>query len=527
MKRIIAGGIALMGILLTVNAQTMKPLTPDERRIIVDKGTEAPFTGKYYKHSERGLYRCRQCGAPLYRSEDKFDAGCGWPAFDDEIAGAVRRTPDADGRRTEITCARCGAHLGHVFTGERFTDKNTRHCVNSLSLDFVPAAEPSDRTSSEAAATTETAIFAGGCFWGVEYLLEQQPGVLSVEAGYTGGRTDRPTYEEVCSHTTGHAEAVRVTFDTSKVSYETLARLFFEIHDPTQIDRQGPDIGRNLSPGLLPPPGNAPLLPRLHPPLLRSPRYFQRVSSGRPPCHTVKKRDDMENLNTTPLPRIGDKAPSFEAVTTQGPIRFPEDYAGRWIILFSHPSDFTPVCTSEFMTFAARSDEFEALNCQLVGLSVDGLYSHIAWLRTIRDKIVYRGMQHVEVRFPLIADLRMKVANLYGMIQPGESSTSAVRAVFFIDPDATIRAVIYYPLALGRNFDEIKRVLVGLQTVDRFNVALPADWHPGDEAIVPTASSSAAAEERMTRPDEGTQCYDWFFCTRPLPQEELEEVPVQ
>lgn len=175
----------------------------------------------------------------------------------------------------------------------------------------------------------------------------------------------------------------------------------------------------------------------------------------------------MENLNTTPLPRIGDKAPSFEAVTTQGPIRFPEDYAGRWIILFSHPSDFTPVCTSEFMTFAARSDEFEALNCQLVGLSVDGLYSHIAWLRTIRDKIVYRGMQHVEVRFPLIADLRMKVANLYGMIQPGESSTSAVRAVFFIDPDATIRAVIYYPLALGRNFDEIKRVLVGLQTVGR------------------------------------------------------------
>ena len=243
MKRIIAGGIALMGILLTVNAQTMKPLTPDERRIIVDKGTEAPFTGKYYKHSERGLYRCRQCGAPLYRSEDKFDAGCGWPAFDDEIAGAVRRTPDADGRRTEITCARCGAHLGHVFTGERFTDKNTRHCVNSLSLDFVPAAESSDRTSSEAAATTETAIFAGGCFWGVEYMLGKVDGVKSIRSGYIGGHTENPTYEQVCSHKTGHAEAVEVEFDPSKVSYETLARLFFEIHDPTQLDGQGPDLG--------------------------------------------------------------------------------------------------------------------------------------------------------------------------------------------------------------------------------------------------------------------------------------------
>ena len=192
----------------------------------------------------------------------------------------------------------------------------------------------------------------------------------------------------------------------------------------------------------------------------------------------------MENLNTTPLPRIGDKAPSFEAVTTQGPIRFPEDYAGRWIILFSHPSDFTPVCTSEFMTFAARSDEFEALNCQLVGLSVDGLYSHIAWLRTIRDKIVYRGMQHVEVRFPLIADLRMKVANLYGMIQPGESSTSAVRAVFFIAPDATIRAVIYYPLALGRNFDEISdRLDQIITTVRSKDTSLERSLDLFDEAI--------------------------------------------
>lgn len=226
--------------------------------------------------------------------------------------------------------------------------------------------------------------------------------------------------------------------------------------------------------------------------------------------------------NTVSMPRIGDKAPSFTAKTTQGTINFPEDYAGKWKILFSHPADFTPVCTSEFMTFASLQKEFDALNCQLVGLSVDGLYSHIAWLRTIKDKIDYKGMKNVEVTFPLIEDITMDIAKKYGMIQPNENSTQAVRAVFFIDPEGVIRTIIYYPLSLGRNFDELKRVLVGLQTVDKFGVALPADWRPGDEVIVPTAGSCGVAKQRMESKEEDMHCYDWFFCTRKLSKEAVE-----
>ena len=225
----------------------------------------------------------------------------------------------------------------------------------------------------------------------------------------------------------------------------------------------------------------------------------------------------MEETTIKSLPRIGEKAPSFKAVTTQGPIDFPGQYEGSWVILFSHPADFTPVCTSEFMTFASLEKEFEALNCKLVGLSVDGLYSHIAWLRTIKDKIVYNGMKDVEVKFPLIEDITMEVAKAYGMIQPGESNTKAVRAVFVIDPKAMIRAMIYYPLSLGRNFDELIRVVQALKTADEFSIATPADWRPGDDVIIPPAGSCGVAKERMESKD--ITCYDWFFCTKKLDKE--------
>jgi len=242
-------GIAILGLTLAALAiqqgdkkMTYRQLTPEEKHVIVDKGTEMPFTGEYLNNHEPGTYLCKRCGASLYRSSDKFDSECGWPSFDDEIPGAVKRVTDPDGMRTEIICANCGAHLGHVFTGEGLTDKNIRHCVNSISLLFVPTAK-SDPNDPNKPIPMQKAYFAGGCFWGVDYWLRTLPGVVSVTAGYMGGTTKHPTYEQVCSGKTGHAETVEVVFDPAKTSYEDLAKLFFEIHDPTQLNRQGPDVG--------------------------------------------------------------------------------------------------------------------------------------------------------------------------------------------------------------------------------------------------------------------------------------------
>ncbi len=233
MKHLILSSIlTLMSNSIIMAQNSKKELTADEKRIIIDKGTEAPFSGKYYNFDKKGIYVCKQCGNPLFKSSDKFSSNCGWPGFDDEIEDAVKWTPDADGVRTEIICAKCNGHLGHVFLNEGVTQKNTRHCVNSISLYFIPVKE-----------NREIAIFAGGCFWGVEYLMEKQKGVISAESGYIGGSIKNPTYEIVSSKASGHAEAVQVIFDPSLTNYEILAKFFFEIHDPTQFNRQGPDIG--------------------------------------------------------------------------------------------------------------------------------------------------------------------------------------------------------------------------------------------------------------------------------------------
>jgi len=217
-------------------------LTPEEEAVILHKSTERPFTGEYVNNHVSGVYICRQCDAPLYRSTDKFDSNCGWPSFDDEIPGAVKRVPDADGHRTEIICANCGGHLGHVFNGEGFTVKNTRHCVNSISLKFIPDSVAELQTKGNEA-VTDTAYFASGCFWGTEYHFMKAKGVVETTVGYMGGHLLNPTYKDVCSGLTGHAETVEVIYDKNLTSYDDLVKLYFETHDFEQIGGQGPDLG--------------------------------------------------------------------------------------------------------------------------------------------------------------------------------------------------------------------------------------------------------------------------------------------
>jgi len=228
------------------NMTEFNDLTDEERYIIEDKGTEAPYSGKYWDFNEVGKYNCKRCGAHLFNSNTKFSASCGWPSFDESIAGSVLKVPDSDGVRTEILCAKCGGHLGHVFYGEGFTDKNTRYCVNSLSLDFENHDFHADHNHDDDVyqVTEANAYFAGGCFWGVEHYLEQLDGVKSVVSGFMGGHVKNPTYEQVVYTDTGHAETVEVIYDPSKISFEELTKYFFEIHDPTQLNRQGPDVGK-------------------------------------------------------------------------------------------------------------------------------------------------------------------------------------------------------------------------------------------------------------------------------------------
>lgn len=214
------------------------------------------------------------------------------------------------------------------------------------------------------------------------------------------------------------------------------------------------------------------------------------------------------------LPLINDPAPAFRAKTTMGELNFPEDYKGKWVILFSHPADFTPVCTTEFMTFATMQEEFRELNTELIGLSIDSLYAHIAWLRTIKEKIEFNGMKDVEVNFPVIEDLKMEVSKKFGMVQPNASSTQAVRAVFIMDPDARVRAILYYPLSTGRNMDEIKRMVIAMQKADKEQIATPANWRPGDDVIIPPPGSCGTAKDRVESQKDDQYCLDWFMCFR-------------
>ncbi|WP_027186067.1 peroxiredoxin [Desulfovibrio inopinatus] len=212
-------------------------------------------------------------------------------------------------------------------------------------------------------------------------------------------------------------------------------------------------------------------------------------------------------IQSSPMPRIGDLAPQFAAETTQGLLHL-EDFKGTWVVMFSHPADFTPVCTTEFIAFAKAHSQFQKMGCELLGLSIDSIFSHIAWTKNIEKTFGQK------ITFPIIADQARSVAMLYGMIMPGESKTETSRCVFVIDDKQVIRAIIYYPLTTGRNVDEILRLVTALKTTDEHGVATPANWKPGDEVIVPPPRTQDAADDQLGNTD--TQCLDWYFCKKTL-----------
>jgi len=247
----------------------LNKLNPEEERIIVEKGTERPFSGDYDNFFKEGVYACKRCGTPLYESKDKFDSGCGWPSFDSEISGSVKRIPDQDGSRTEIVCAACDAHLGHVFEGEKKTPKDVRHCVNSLSLRFIPGKEDNK---------IEAVVFGGGCFWCIEALFLRVKGVKKITPGYAGGGIPDPAYEQVSSGKSGHAEVIKIEYDPSVVNFDDLLEVFFAVHDPTALNRQGNDVG----------------------PQYRSIILYENVSQKRAAENYIKKLTD-EKVFTRPI----------------------------------------------------------------------------------------------------------------------------------------------------------------------------------------------------------------------------------
>ncbi len=239
------------------------------------------------------------------------------------------------------------------------------------------------------------------------------------------------------------------------------------------------------------------------------------------PCHAMAALDELE-ISPATMPLIGDVAPHFVAQTTNGTVNFPDDYAGRWVILFSHPADFTPVCTSEFIVFQSMIEDFHRLNTDIIGLSVGTLTGHLAWIDAIKS-ISWNGYTDTEITFPIIDDMTMEIANKYGMIQHGSSDTKTVRAVFIIDPRGIIRTILYYPAAVGRNFDEIRRTLIALQTGDAFSVATPADWRPGDDVLVGAPMTRTTMQQRMHGTDKKLRVLAWFFALRGLSADEIAE----